>query len=168
MELSRQVGANAETYPGLEQYAIKKFANALTTIPRQLAENSGAKGLVAVNALLAAHEQGQNNDAFDIEAGNSTAIVDAEKAEILDLLTVKYWGLKYSVNAACTVLRVDQIIMAKRAGGPNGKQPAPMDACPEKTNLKEVISIPQSFKDEGIFHKFCFPICSACPLYPIS
>lgn len=28
------------------------------------------------------------------------------------------WGLKYAVNAACTVLKVDQIIMAKRAGGP--------------------------------------------------
>lgn len=26
--------------------------------------------------------------------------------------------MKYAVNAACTVLKVDQIIMAKRAGGP--------------------------------------------------
>merc|ERR1712048_487097 len=30
----------------------------------------------------------------------------------------KMWALKYAVNAACTILRVDQIIMAKRAGGP--------------------------------------------------
>merc|ERR1712243_115047 len=30
----------------------------------------------------------------------------------------KNWALKYAVNAACTILRVDQIIMAKRAGGP--------------------------------------------------
>ena len=30
----------------------------------------------------------------------------------------KYWGLKYAINAACTILKVDQIIMAKRAGGP--------------------------------------------------
>jgi len=26
--------------------------------------------------------------------------------------------MKYAVSAACTVLKVDQIIMAKRAGGP--------------------------------------------------
>lgn len=26
--------------------------------------------------------------------------------------------MKYAVGAACTVLKVDQIIMAKRAGGP--------------------------------------------------
>lgn len=29
----------------------------------------------------------------------------------------KHWGLKYAINAACTILKVDQIIMAKKAGG---------------------------------------------------
>lgn len=32
------------------------------------------------------------------------------------------WGLKYAVGAAATILRVDQIIMAKRAGGPKPRQ----------------------------------------------
>ena len=36
----------------------------------------------------------------------------------MDLMLAKKWALKYATNAACTVLRVDQIIMAKRAGGP--------------------------------------------------
>lgn len=39
-------------------------------------------------------------------------------ANILDLYLTKMWGLKYATNAACTILKVDQIIMAKRAGGP--------------------------------------------------
>ena len=30
----------------------------------------------------------------------------------------KWWGLKLAVDAATTVLRIDQIIMAKVAGGP--------------------------------------------------
>lgn len=128
MEISRQVANYGETCPGLEQYSIKKFAEAIKTIPRQLAENSGAKGRVAITALTAAHEQGQKSAAFDIESESSSAIVDAEKKEILDLLTVKYWGMKYAVNAACTILRVDQIIMAKRAGGPKAKPSGPMDA----------------------------------------
>ena len=38
--------------------------------------------------------------------------------QVYDLLMLKYWGLKYATNAAATILRVDQIIMAKRAGGP--------------------------------------------------
>lgn len=31
------------------------------------------------------------------------------------------WGLKYGVGAACTILKVDQIIVAKRAGGPKAR-----------------------------------------------
>lgn len=34
------------------------------------------------------------------------------------LFVVQYWGLRFAVNAAMTILRVDQIIMAKKAGGP--------------------------------------------------
>ncbi|MCH91378.1 T-complex protein 1 subunit theta-like, partial [Trifolium medium] len=35
------------------------------------------------------------------------------------------FALKYAADAACTVLRVDQIIMSKPAGGPRRDQPAP-------------------------------------------
>ena len=33
----------SESYPGLEQYAIKKFAEAFESVPKALAENSGQK-----------------------------------------------------------------------------------------------------------------------------
>lgn len=46
---------------------------------------------------------------------------------ILDLYVSKYWGLKYAVGAAATILRVDQIIMAKRAGGPKPRAAAGSD-----------------------------------------
>lgn len=127
MELSRQIATFGETRPGMEQYAIKKFAEALTHVPRQLAENSGVKGRELIATLMAAHEQGQKSAAVDIEE-EKVKVIDAEKANILDLLLVKHWGMKYAVNAACTVLRVDQIIMAKRAGGPKPRQGGgPMD-----------------------------------------
>lgn len=44
--------------------------------------------------------------------------MDAVEAGILDSYLVKYWALRLATNAAVTVLRVDQIIMAKPAGGP--------------------------------------------------
>ena len=50
MELSRQVESFSETCEGLEQYAVKRFANALQVVPRILAENTG-KYFVAHNIV---------------------------------------------------------------------------------------------------------------------
>lgn len=43
---------------------------------------------------------------------------DLGAAGILDLYTTKWWALKLASDSASTVLRIDQIIMAKMAGGP--------------------------------------------------
>lgn len=77
-----------------------------------------------------------NRFLFFLKAGRKTAGVDIEsdgtvcdalEKQILDLYVCKYWGLKYAVGAAATILRVDQIIMAKRAGGPKARQAAGSD-----------------------------------------
>jgi len=117
IELARQVAQWAETHPGLEQYSINKFAEALEIIPRVLAENSGVKPKEVISKLYAAHSEGNKNMGFDID-GESGEIKDCLESNVLDLMIAKKWALKYATNAACTVLRVDQIIMAKRAGGP--------------------------------------------------
>merc|ERR1712240_306983 len=106
IELGRQVAQWAETHPGLEQYSIN-----------ELAENSGVKPKEVISKLYAAHSEGNKNMGFDID-GESGEIKDMSESNILDLMIAKKWALKYATNAACTVLRVDQIIMAKRAGGP--------------------------------------------------
>ncbi len=41
IEVAKQLYAHGEKTPGLNQYAIKKFAEALEVIPRTLAENGG-------------------------------------------------------------------------------------------------------------------------------
>lgn len=118
IELARQISSYGETLPGLDQYAVKKFATSLESFPKTLAENTGVKGNEVVSKLYAAHQEGKKNYGFDIEGEGGGAIKDAKEAGILDLYLTKYWGLKYAINAACTILKVDQIIMAKRAGGP--------------------------------------------------
>jgi len=117
IELARQVGQWAETHAGLEQYSINKFSEALEVIPRVLAENSGVKPKEVISKLYAAHSEGKTNMGFDID-GEHDDIKDCHESQVYDLLLAKKWALKYAVNAACTILRVDQIIMAKRAGGP--------------------------------------------------
>uniref|UniRef100_A0A669DA62 T-complex protein 1 subunit theta n=1 Tax=Oreochromis niloticus TaxID=8128 RepID=A0A669DA62_ORENI len=103
--------------PGLDQYSIKKFAEAFEALPRALAENSGVKGSELISKLYSAHHEGNKNMGFDIES-DGPAVKDMLEASILDPYLVKYWGIKLATNAAITVLRVDQIIMAKAAGGP--------------------------------------------------
>lgn len=121
IELARQLTSFGDTRPGLEQYAVKKFAVALEGFAKILAENTGIKANELVSKLYAAHEEGQKNAGFDINA-EEASVCDAVSANILDLYLTKMWGLKYATNAASTILKVDQIIMAKKAGGP--KPPA--------------------------------------------
>uniref|UniRef100_A0A8C1B7S4 T-complex protein 1 subunit theta n=1 Tax=Cyprinus carpio carpio TaxID=630221 RepID=A0A8C1B7S4_CYPCA len=117
IELAKHITSYGESCPGLEQYSIKKYAEAFEVLPRALAENSGVKGNELISKLYAAHHEGNKNSGFDIE-GEGPAVRDMIEAGILDPYLVKHWGIKLATNAAITVLRVDQIIMAKPAGGP--------------------------------------------------
>nr|XP_056714459.1 T-complex protein 1 subunit theta isoform X2 [Euleptes europaea] len=117
IELAKQITSYGETCPGLDQYAIKKFAEAFEIIPRALAENSGVKANELISKLYAVHQEGNKNVGFDIEA-EAAAVKDMLEAGVLDTYLGKHWGIKLATNAAVTVLRVDQIIMAKPAGGP--------------------------------------------------
>jgi len=124
-ELSKRIFDYGEKCPGLEQYSVTAFSQALKVFPKILAENSGAPAQETVANLAAKHEEeGGQNYGFDcVTAGE----LDAAKEDILDLLNTKYWALKYAGSAACQVLRVDQIIMAKRAGGPKPRGMGPQD-----------------------------------------
>ena len=75
IELARQVSQWAETHPGLEQYSINKFAEALEIIPRVLAENSGVKPKEVISKLYAAHSEGNKNMGFDIDGESADIIV---------------------------------------------------------------------------------------------
>ncbi|XP_068201960.1 T-complex protein 1 subunit theta-like [Palaemon carinicauda] len=126
VELSRIIEQYGSQCPGLEQYAIKNYAEALRVFPKVLADNCGAPDQEVLSNLLAAHTEGKKNAGFDCE-GEGVAVLDACEKEIFDLFLTKYWALKYSSSAAIEILRVDQIIMAKRAGGPKARGMGPQD-----------------------------------------
>ncbi|CAG2217087.1 CCT8 [Mytilus edulis] len=121
IELAKQITTYGEGEPGLEQYAIKKFAESLENLPRAIAENAGAKATEVLSRLYAAHHEGKKNAGLDIET-QGVGIKDSTEMKLVDLYLSKYWGLKFATQAACTILTVDQIIMAKAAGGPKPKE----------------------------------------------
>jgi T-complex protein 1 subunit theta len=64
---------------------------------------------------------------IDVEDGQ---VKDVKEAAILDSLETKSWAIKLTIDAVLTILKVDQIIMSKPAGGPNinnRNAPAPDD-----------------------------------------
>jgi len=124
IEMARQLAEHARKVTGLEQYAIAKFAEALEVVPRTLAENSGHNATDTVGALYAAHAAGQIAAGVDIETGG---VKDLSEIGIYDLYSTKHWAIRLAVDAVVTVLRVDQIIMAKPAGGPKPQGPGAMD-----------------------------------------
>ena len=116
IELARLLHTFATQAPGLEQYALTKFAQAMEVVPRALAENAGLDGMDVVSQLYAAHEKGQVRVGVDVEGKGVDDMV--KKANVLDLMQVKRQGMRLAVDAVLTVLRVDSIIQAKQAGGP--------------------------------------------------
>mmetsp|Transcript_115882 Transcript_115882/g.322648 ORF Transcript_115882/g.322648 Transcript_115882/m.322648 type:complete len:540 (+) Transcript_115882:107-1726(+) len=116
IELAHQLQQFGATVPGLDQYAVLKFAEALEVVPRVLAENAGHNHVDALTALYAAHQKGEQASGVDVDSG--ALLCNAVEKEILDHLETKRWALRFTLDAVLTVLQVDQIIMAKQAGGP--------------------------------------------------
>ncbi|KAJ3083712.1 T-complex protein 1 subunit theta, partial [Quaeritorhiza haematococci] len=121
IELAKRLQSFGEKTPGLHQYAIKKYAEALEVIPKTLADNAGMDSTEVLSKLYAAHQQDQITMGVNIES-DENGLLDAKEKKIFDIYSVKYWALKLATYAATTVLSVDQIIMSKAAGGPKVKE----------------------------------------------
>ncbi|KAI9100425.1 chaperonin Cpn60/TCP-1 family [Phlyctochytrium arcticum] len=121
IEIARQLQTVAEKTAGLNQYAIKKFAESLEVVPRTLAENAGLDSTEVISKLYAAHAQGNAAAGVDIESEDN-GLIDTKEKQIFDPIKIKYMGMKLATHAALTILSVDQIIMSKQAGGPKVKE----------------------------------------------
>lgn len=121
IELARRLKEFSFKETGLDQYAIAKFAESFEMVPKTLAENAGLNAMEIISSLYAEHASGNTKVGISLEEG---ACKDVTTMNIWDLYITKFFALKYAADAVCTVLRVDQIIMAKPAGGPRrGAQP---------------------------------------------
>ncbi|XP_042895287.1 T-complex protein 1 subunit theta [Parasteatoda tepidariorum] len=125
IELAKQITKYGETLPGLEQYSVKKFAEALESLPKALADNAGLKSNEVISKLYAAHQEGNRSIGVDVEGEQH--VVNVEEAGILDLYITKHWAIKNAANVATTILKVDLIIMSKPAGGPKAREAGNVD-----------------------------------------
>ncbi|SCU94006.1 LAFA_0F19350g1_1 [Lachancea sp. 'fantastica'] len=121
VELVSRITQYGERTPGLLQLAIKQFAVAFEVVPRTLAETAGLNVNEVLPNLYAAHSSTNEDGMFygvDIDGESPEGIKDVRQEGTFDLLAVKKFAINVATEAATTVLSIDQIIMAKRAGGP--------------------------------------------------
>ncbi|OMJ28155.1 putative T-complex protein 1 subunit theta [Smittium culicis] len=128
MELNKLISNYADSNSSTNQYAIRKFAESFEVFSRTISDNCGLDSTDLVTKLVAAHhkvksdaDSGLNgpNIGINVESESAdTGLIDAVEAGILEPLAVKQWAIRYATEAALTILQVDQIIMAKKAGGP--------------------------------------------------
>ncbi|GAW24287.1 hypothetical protein ANO14919_138700 [Xylariales sp. No.14919] len=126
LQLVGRIQTFGDKTSGLPQYSIRKYGEAFEVIPRTLAESAGLDATEVLSRLYTAHHKKDDwTTGVDIENNDDTGTLDAKKEAILDLMISKSWAIKLATEAARTVLSVDQIIVARQAGGPKPPGPNP-------------------------------------------
>lgn len=150
IQLIERITAFADKTPGLPQHAIRKYAEAFEVIPRTLAESAGLDATEVLSRLYTAHHRAKESSGssssesgeedggsaseeeeiywttgVDLEGESPSGTLDAADEGILDLMASKNSAIRLASEAARTVLSVDQIIVARQAGGPKPPGPNP-------------------------------------------
>jgi len=111
----------ADTFDGREQLAIKKYAEALEIIPLTIAENAGMDPIDTMANLRAKQNQGRKWTGID---ARNTQIADMLAINVVEPIVVKEQIIKSATEAACMILRIDDVIAV--SGGPGGGGMPPM------------------------------------------
>jgi len=105
----------ADRFEGKEQLAVKKFAESLEVIPLTIAENAGMDPIDTMANLRARQSQGRKWTGINARDGK---IADMYSLDILDPTAVKEQIIKSASEAACMILRIDDVIAS--SGGKGG------------------------------------------------
>jgi thermosome len=111
IEVSERVRQYASSLSGRDQLAVMAYANAVESIPSTLAENAGFDPVDVLVAVRSKHGQGMKNFGVDISTGEPS---DMLAKGVVEPLKVKTQAIKSATEAATMVLRVDDVIAAKR------------------------------------------------------
>jgi thermosome len=104
----------ADSFDGREQLAIKKYAEALEIIPLTIAENAGMDPIDTMATLRAKQNQGRKWTGID---ARNTIIADMFAIDVVEPLAVKEQIIKSATEAACMILRIDDVIAVSGAPG---------------------------------------------------
>jgi len=110
----------SKSLEGREQLAAEKFAEALESIPLILSENAGMDPIDTLASLRSKQLQGEKWTGIDVMKGR---VSNMKSSDIIEPLAVKQQIVSAATEAACMILRIDDVIAtAKSAGPPPGAE----------------------------------------------
>lgn len=118
--LSTELNEWSGSYDGREQLAMKQYAEALEVIPLTIAENAGMDPIDTIIALRANQSSGKQTMGINAKEGK---IGNMFSLDIVEPLAVKEQIIKSATEAACMILRIDDVIAVSGSPGAGGMPP---------------------------------------------
>ncbi len=108
----------SKSLEGREQLAAEKFADSLESIPLALAQNTGMDPIDTLATLRSKQIKGEKWAGIDVLKAR---VVNMKSSDIIEPLSVKHQVVSAASEAACMILRIDDVIaVAKSAAPPPG------------------------------------------------
>ena len=105
----------SKTLEGREQLAAEKFAEALESIPLTLAENAGMDPIDTLTNLRSKQLKGEKWIGIDVMKAK---VANMKSSDIIEPLVVKQQIISAATEAACMILRIDDVIATSKTAGP--------------------------------------------------
>ena len=126
----------AKSLEGREQLAVEKFADALEAIPLALAENAGMDPIDTLTNLRSKQIKGEKWVGIDVMKAK---VGNMQSSDIIEPLIVKQQIVSAAAEAACMILRIDDVIATAKSAGPppgaEGGMPPGMGGMPPGMGL---------------------------------
>ncbi|KAF1787592.1 GroEL-like equatorial domain [Phytophthora cactorum] len=103
------VREHADNIAGIEQYAIRGFADALEDVPMALAENSGLSPIDSLSAVRA-QQIAEKNPRLGIDC-NSSGTNDMKEQQVFETLIGKQQQLQLATQVVRMILKIDDVII---------------------------------------------------------
>lgn len=114
MEISARLKEKSNEVEGLLQLPYKAVSSALEIIPKTLSQNCGADVIRIITDLRAKHNEKDENRVFWGINGLTGKIDNMKTLNIWDTLSVKVQTLKTSIESACMLLRIDDVVSGNK------------------------------------------------------
>jgi len=118
-EMAISVGLSqiAKTITGVEGFPFRAVGEAMEVIPRTLVQNAGGNAIRVLTQLRAKHASGETEFGID---GDTAKVVSMKEYGLFESAAVKVQTVKTAIESACLILRVDDIVSARRKAGGQG------------------------------------------------